>query len=319
MPEAYTPVAPNGGTDEYRCFLVDPGLSKTAYLTGSQFLPQNAAVVHHAIFFRVDRSGVTKALAADARDPGQGWRCFGNAGIDHDNDWVSQWAPGSNEVLLAPGLGFALPPGSRLVMQVHYNLLAGGGADRSGIRLRLNDGSVPMTPLRTFLLAAPVELPCTPQESGKLCDRDAAIADVTHRFGRAAGARPDGLARDCGRLTPGPTQFCDHTAEGPATLYAAAGHMHLLGRAIKIEINPGTPTARTVLDVPQYVFDNQAITPLRTPIRVKRGDVLRVTCTHDARLRQMLPALKQQPPRYVVWGDGTADEMCLGVLVGVAG
>src|SRR5262245_55715529 len=26
MPQPYTPVAPNGGTDEYRCFLVDPHL-----------------------------------------------------------------------------------------------------------------------------------------------------------------------------------------------------------------------------------------------------------------------------------------------------
>ena len=40
-----------------------------------------------------------------------------------------------------------MPPGSLLVMQVHYNLLATGGkpvgADQSGIRLRLADGSRP--------------------------------------------------------------------------------------------------------------------------------------------------------------------------------
>jgi hypothetical protein len=108
----------------------------------------------------------------------------------------------------------------------------------------------------------------------------------------------------------------DRRAEGAATIYAAAGHMHLLGRSIKIEINPGTPRAVTVLDVPQYVFDNQAIRPLAKPITVKRGDVLRVTCTHDVGLRQMLPQLKPLPPRYVVWGDGTSDEMCLGMLVG---
>src|SRR3989440_3919235 len=35
MPEPYTPAAPDGGTDEYRCFLVDPGLTGTAFLTGS--------------------------------------------------------------------------------------------------------------------------------------------------------------------------------------------------------------------------------------------------------------------------------------------
>ena len=35
---------------------------------------------------------------------------------------------------------------------------------------------------------------------------------------------------------------------------------------------------------------------------------------HDATLRQKLPQLRNLPPRYVVWGDGTTDEMCLGLL-----
>ena len=47
---------------------------------------------------------------------------------------------------------------------------------------------------------------------------------------------------------------------------------------------------------------------------VKAGDTIRVTCTHDAGLRRELPQLSKLPPRYVVWGDGTSDEMCLGLL-----
>src|SRR5262245_46342221 len=81
MPEPYTPVAPNGGTDEYRCFLVDPHLASMAYLTGSQFLPQNTAIVHHAIFFRVAPEDASKARSADAASPGEGWTCFGDADI----------------------------------------------------------------------------------------------------------------------------------------------------------------------------------------------------------------------------------------------
>jgi len=45
LTEPYTPAAPHGGTDEYRCFLVDPKLTEPAYLTGSRFLPQNAGIV----------------------------------------------------------------------------------------------------------------------------------------------------------------------------------------------------------------------------------------------------------------------------------
>jgi hypothetical protein len=322
MPQTYTPVAPNGGTDEYRCFLVDPALTAQSYLTGSQFLPQNVDIVHHAIFFRIAPEAVAKAREVDEGTPGEGWQCFGDSGIDGDTAWVAHWAPGANEVLLGTGLGYELPPGSQLVMQVHYNLLAtngqSGSTDRSSIRLRVADGSTPMTPLNTFDLPAPVELPCTAQETGPLCDRAAAVADVARRFGDEIGNAAQGLLEGCsdGKAVPGPTQHCDHPIDGAGTIYAVAGHMHLLGRSIKIEINPGTPNAVTVLDIPTYNFDDQAIRPLATPVKLKSGDVVRVTCTHDAGLRRQLPQLQPLPPRYVVWGDGTSDEMCLGLLIG---
>ena len=48
---------------------------------------------------------------------------------------------------------------------------------------------------------------------------------------------------------------------------------------------------------------------------MRAGDTLRVTCRHDATQRKYLGELKGVPPRYVVWGDGTTDEMCLGIVV----
>jgi hypothetical protein len=183
--------------------------------------------------------------------------------------------------------------------------------------LRLTDGSAATRPLDTALLPAPVELPCTAVESGPLCDRTAAIADVTQRFGEEIGQTEDELLRSCGQTEPQPgaTQRCDDPAPRDMTVYAAAGHMHLLGRSITVELNTETTGARTLLDIPVYNFDDQAIRPLATPVSIEAGDVLRVTCTHDPGLRRQLPALSTLPPRYVVWGDGTIDEMCLGLLV----
>jgi len=321
MPQSYTPAAPNGGTDEYRCFLVDPGLTGTAFLTGSQFLPQNVDIVHHAIFFRVDPAGVATARSVDASSPGEGWTCFGGAGVGDTAAWVAAWAPGANETLLGADLGYPMPAGSQLVMQVHYNLLAtngkAGATDRSGIRLRLADATAGMRPLRTELLPAPVELPCAAGESGPLCDRTAAVADVTHRFGTEIGSAAAGLNRLCNKgaaPVPGSTQHCDHKVRQAGTLYGLAGHMHLLGRSIKVELNPGTPGAQTLLDIPVYNFDDQRLRPLAKPVTVKPGDTYRVTCTHDVSLRKLLPQLREVPPRYVVWGDGTSDEMCLGLV-----
>jgi hypothetical protein len=321
MPQPYEPVAPHGGTDEYRCFLADPKLTSNAYLTGSQFLPQNTAIVHHAIFFRVEPGQAANARAVDAADPGEGWTCFGDAGIGGDAGWVAHWAPGANETLLNADVGYPMPPGSLLVMQVHYNLLASGGkpagTDQSSIRLRLADGSKKMAPLDTAKLPAPIELPCASGESGPLCTRSAAVADVARRFGPDVGSTEDGLVQRCdhGTPTPGVTQHCDRPVPEPGTIYAVAGHMHLLGRSIKIELNPGTAGAKTLLDIPVYNFDDQAIHPLAAPLAVKPGDTLRVTCTHDAGLRKLLPQLRTLPPRYVVWGDGTSDEMCLGLVI----
>ena len=45
------------------------------------------------------------------------------------------------------------------------------------------------------------------------------------------------------------------------------------------------------------------------------GGQARATCTHDAVQRPHLAELRGLPPRYVVWGDGTMDEMCLGIVV----
>lgn len=322
-PQPYTPVAPSGGTDEYRCLIIDPHLSKPAFLTGTQFQPQNVPIVHHAVIFSVaPGQPAAAARAQDAATPGQGWTCFGGAPLDTTPSptWIDTWTPNGKETILKQDVGFPLLPGGLLVMQIHYNLLATGGhsagSDQSKLRLRLTAGTSATRPLDTVNMQAPTELPCPSGESGPLCSRAAAIADVTKRFGASTGATENQLVSDCshGEPTPGNTQHCDIPVDKPMTVYAAMGHMHLLGRSIKIELNPGTAKAQTLLDVPNFNFDDQRVTPLPTPVDIKPGDTVRVTCTHDATLRQKLPELRKLPPRYVVWGDGTSDEMCLGLL-----
>jgi hypothetical protein len=322
MAKPYTPSAPNGGTDEYRCLVIDPHITKAEYLTGTQFQPGNVPIVHHAIVFAIPPSNAAAARAKDTAGHGLGWTCFGNDAVGNgkDQSWVDTWTPGAQEVLLHQNAGFLLQPGSLIVVQIHYNLLAAGGhaggSDQSSVRLRLTDGTADTRPLVTVPLQGPIELPCPTGETGPLCDRTASIADVTRRFGADVGGTEAKLLQECGngKPVPGNTQHCDVPVEQPMTIYAALGHMHLLGRSIKIELNPGTAKAQTLLDVPNFNFDYQRLTPLPTATDVNPGDKIRVTCTYDATLRQKLPQLNKLPPRYVVWGDGTSDEMCLGLL-----
>ncbi len=321
MPEAYTPSAPNGtGTDDYRCFLLDPHLAKKVYLTGTSVQPGNPDVVHHVILFTVPPGQVDDAQALDDAAPGEGWTCFGGSGL-RDKDfgldsapWLGAWAPGGQESMSAPGFGKPLAPGSRIVMQVHYNLLAGSSPDASATVLRYVPGTADVTPLETMLLPAPVEMPCRAKYAdGPLCSRDASIADVIQRFG-GAGNTNNALYFLCGgQPVASNTTSCDRHITEPTTIRGVAGHMHLLGRSIKIEVNPGTPEAKTILDIPVWDFDNQASKPIK-PVQVDYGDVVRVTCKHVQWLRDRLPSFQGIPDKYVVWGEGTTDEMCLGIL-----
>jgi hypothetical protein len=320
IPRAYTPSAPHGvGTDDYRCFLLDPHLTRDRFLTGTFVEPDNRNVVHHVILFRVDPDQVAAARRLDADDPGEGWTCFGDSGLPNSNDldnapWLGAWAPGAKESVDPPGYGVPLAAGSRIIMQVHYNLLGGPGPDRSATLLRLAPRTAQLTPLETMLLPAPVELPCRPEYSHHaLCDRDAAIADVIHRFG-PVGNTDNLLYLLCGgKPHPDPVTSCTRRILQPTTIRAVAGHMHLLGRSIKVVVDPGTPRARTILDIPVWNFDDQGAKPIR-PVSLQPGETVKVTCRHVQWLRDRLPAFHGQPDRYVVWGEGTTDEMCLGIL-----
>ena len=321
LEKAYTPQAPTTGTDDYRCFLLDPDINQDSFVTGIDVVPGRAELVHHVILFRVPTESVERAQARDDAEAGQGWTCFGGSGLGGggaslDNaPWIGAWAPGGGEQVMARDVGIPMSSGSRIVMQVHYNLLAGSGSDQSKAQLRLASGTKKLAGLETVLLPGPVELPCRPGVDEPLCDRETALADVQERFGPMTGQTADFLNLFCKGPGPGPVQSCTRPVTEPATIRAVAGHMHLLGKKIKIELNPGRRDARTVLDIPVWNFDDQGSVPVDKPVQVMPGDELRVTCEHDQDLRDVLPAFEGQPERYVLWGEGTTDEMCLGIVL----
>ena len=320
-PVSYTPKAPTTGTDDYRCFVLDPKLAKDQFVTGFDITPGQPSEVHHVILFRVPPSAAAAARAKDAESGRNGWTCFGGPGLGSrgatldDAPWVGAWAPGGRENVLPADVGIPMQRGSLLIMQVHYNLRRGVTPDRTAVTLRLSS-STGLKPLETMLYPAPVELPCRTGRSGPLCDRGKAIEDVTERFGPMSPRIVNGLLLVCNGTVlpaPGATQSCTRTVEEPATVRAAAGHMHLLGSSLRIELNPDTAKARTLLDVKVWDFDNQGAVP--TPATaIEPGDTIRVSCTHDQSWRDKLSDLQGLPERYVVWGEGTTDEMCLGLL-----
>ena len=66
-----------------------------------------------------------------------------------------------------------------------------------------------------------------------------------------------------------------------------------------------------------YNFDYQRSYNVSPPVKVSAGDKIQVKCTYDPKLRSELPQLRKLPARFVTWGDGSSDEMCLGLVMTV--
>jgi hypothetical protein len=324
-PTAYTPNPPHGGTDDYHCTLVDPHVTRNSFIVSSEFFP-NSIEVHHAILFLVPPA---LAAEAEANNPGdKGWTCFGEtalpgASLAHlgDTPWLSAWAPGHGEDVLPVGTGQPLPKGSLVVMQIHYNLLLGDKPVRAKLVLHTVPASTPLRPMSLALMPAPPDIPCPSGVSGPLCARAASLADLGQRFGQGSVDFVNTLEDICGRSATdppaGPTTSCTWPVQQAGTIVRVGAHMHLLGQSMQITLNPGTPGQKTILDVPSYNFHYQRAYNLQTPISVTPGDKIQVSCTYDPVLRQELPSLRNLPPRFITWGDGSSDEMCLGLVMTV--
>jgi hypothetical protein len=319
---SYTPDAPTGATDDYHCTLVDPHVTTNSFIVSSQFYP-NSIEVHHAILFLVPPDEVAAAKAANVGD--KGWTCFGEtalpgAGLAQLNEtpWLTAWAPGHGEDVLRTGTGVKFPAGSMVVMQVHYNLLRGDKPVKVKLVLHTVPSTTALKPLSLQPMPAPPDIPCPAGVTGPLCNRAASLANLGQRFGRSAIGFVDTIEAVCGRnpVNPpaGDTTSCTWGVPGGETIMRLGVHMHLLGAGMKIVLNPGTAQAQTLLNVTNYDFNDQRAYTLKTPVQTQPGDKIGVTCTYNPTLRQELPQLRKLPPRFVTWGDGSSDEMCLALV-----
>jgi hypothetical protein len=100
-------------------------------------------------------------------------------------------------------------------------------------------------------------------------------------------------------------------------ILGATPHMHLLGQSETITLIHGS-TSTVLASVAHYNFDGQRSYASPPGTWARPGDKVQVTCTYDPTLRQVLPSLRKLPPRFVTWGDGSSDEMCLGNVGWVA-
>ena len=70
-----------------------------------------------------------------------------------------------------------------------------------------------------------------------------------------------------------------------------------------------------MLDIPTWNFDDQGSIPLDEAGRHRPRRHRHRHLHPRPGLRDLLPAFTGTTDRYVAWGEGTTDEMCLGIVL----
>ncbi|MSQ82273.1 MAG: monooxygenase [Myxococcales bacterium] len=298
MPNVYKPAK---APDDYRCLVVDWPYTTDKYVTGFGVTPGNAKIAHHAIIFSIPPSDADQIDKFDKDDPGEGYECYGApfpAKANIQMAFVGEWAPGTQGVDYPKGTGIKVTPGTRLVLQMHYNTAADpGGSDQTEISMALADSVereawfLPWFNMAWFF--------------------DSTTMKVT------AG---DAKAEQEFEAVPHGSQVATLTLSGADLsagflVHAVLPHMHTRGRTIDLTALPAVGAPDILIRILNWDFNWQRLYFLAQPAKVHQGDKVRVRCQWDnSAANQPIVDGKKLPPKELHWGEGTYDEMCLAFM-----
>jgi hypothetical protein len=265
-------------TDDYRCFIIDPGLDADAEVRMFDVRPGNTSIYHHGILHLITADQVATVRRMDDGDPGPGYSCFGGSGVA-TSPWVATKTPGQLPMASPDGTAVRLPAGSVLVLQNHYNTINTTGPDRTKLDLWVAEAPVGRAPRAPRLLNATFRIPAG-----------------TKAYTATATARTNGLSE-----------------ARPGLIWQAWPHMHMLGSGFRFDVKRRDGSMVTLLDIPKWDFYWQGGYKFKEPFELQAGDQLIMTCVWDnSPENQPYIGGQQQAPRDVRWGEGSLDEMCLG-------
>lgn len=284
MPEPYLPAQQ---PDDYRCFLLDWPHDTTTYVTGFHAQPDDLRTVHHMIAYSIAPAQVAEYQALEAADPEPGYTCFGGpggeiTGPESAGTWLGAWAPGGITGDFPEGTGIEMVPGSMVVLQIHYNTLVDDlRADASAVQLKLDDE------VERVAFTLPWADPSWLMGNMPIA---AGQAGVVHTWSFDP--------------TVAMSLFTDDIpALAPIELHSVVHHMHKLGTRGEQRIDHPDGTSTCLLQLPRWDFDWQQAYRFVQPVRLEPGDSLYLACEWD----------NSAGDGPVNWGEGTGDEMCLGV------
>ena len=309
MPEEFTLDA--SGPDEYQYFEIATNFKEDVYVQMAEARPGNRKIVHHIIAFVQPppsaRNGETamkfsKADVEKYREEQEKRSIFRRDGFlmrmksgipvyddgcalpnggngetldlkeeQRNMDLLTGFAPGMNAGIMEPGSVKRIPAGSKILLQLHYSKASGKvEKDRSMIGLVLAK-----TPADKHVYTRPI---------------------ANTYFSIPAGAENHQVTS------------CWTTKED-IHLSTLMPHMHLRGKAMKIEAYYPDGRSEILLDVPNYSFSWQTVYYLKTPKALPKGTKIVVTAHFDNSAKNKF---NPDPTQVVRFGEPTYDDMMIG-------
>lgn len=297
-----------GLPDTIQNFMVPTNFKEDKWVTAAEILPGNRKVVHHVIAFiqtpemiaqfqkgegraralmQSDvfyRDGTLMKVKADAPviDDGCGNPNGGSAfkrpsaseGGDAFGLFLAGYAPGKGIDVFPAGTAKKVPAGSMLVFQMHYSSYGGKFEGQQGDRTRLGLHFASKPPERSLNT----------------------VGIQNHYFKIPAG---DGNHE---------VTAC-YTFDADVHLTSYMPHMHLRGKDMKYDVVYPDGRQETLLSVPKFSFNWQAMYYLKKPVSLPKGTKLIVTAHFDnSEKNKFNPDAKKM----IRWGDPTYEEMMIG-------
>ena len=270
MAEAYE--HHGGNKDEYRVFVIPTGLTEDKQIATLELRPGSTKYLHHALFSS-DATGAARALDED--DPKYGYDGFGGFGVPNAmGRMFPGYVPGQKPIPFPQGLGQVLPAGADILMQVHYGPSPFPVKDSSTINIFFKEEPVERQVL-SFIF-----VPFAP-----LIQNDVFVmpANTVKTF------------------------YCKFTTPVKVSLFAIWPHAHLLAQSYEVFTTAPNGDTTKLIRIPDWDFNWQGSYHFKKFIILEPGTTIHVYATYDNTINN--PSNPNSPPKLVMWGEKTTDEM----------
>jgi hypothetical protein len=218
------------------------------------------------------------ARARDAQTPEPGWRTSGS--IDASITGIlGVWTPGMTPRFYPEDVGVALDQSADVVVQLHLHPTGKVETDQSKIALYFAKKPTKKVISRAPLLLGTLVIEIPPGES-------------RYRTGSSVT-----LPVDC-------------------TLNSVFPHMHLIGKEMKITAKLPDKSVKPLIWIKDWNFYWQDAYVYREPVKLPKGTRVTIEAVYDNTASN--PFNPHRPPKRVLFGNDTTDEMCFALFQTVA-